>query len=92
MRGWFRQLKGVWLSYGMKFKSTRGGVEGLSFEEALLSGRPADGGLYVPQAVPKFSKAQFKDWASLTYPQLVEKFMHIYLEEDDVIQDEIKGS
>ncbi len=42
----------------MKFISTRGQAPKLSFEGAMLSGLARDGGLYVPETIPKFTKAE----------------------------------
>lgn len=40
----------------MKFKSTRGGVSGLSFQDAVLSGLADDEGLLIPETIPQVSK------------------------------------
>ncbi len=42
----------------MKYVSTRGQAPKLNFEGAMLSGLARDGGLYVPERFPKFTKAQ----------------------------------
>ena len=76
----------------MKFKSTRGGAAGVSFEEALLSGYPPDGGLYLPENLPHFSRTQLKAWSSLTYPQLVAKLLRIFIDEEEITDDEIAGN
>src|SRR5258708_6152699 len=47
----------------MRYVSTRGEAPVLGFDEVLLSGLARDGGLYVPEAWPKFSAA---DWRALT--------------------------
>ena len=44
----------------MKYISTRGQAPKLNFEGALLSGLALDGGLYVPERFPKFTKAQIR--------------------------------
>ena len=36
----------------MKYKSTRGGVKGLTFQEAVLTGLADDEGLLVPELIP----------------------------------------
>jgi threonine synthase len=40
----------------MKFISTRLAAPRLSFEEVVLQGLASDGGLYVPEFLPAFSK------------------------------------
>ncbi|MBM87461.1 MAG: threonine synthase [Gammaproteobacteria bacterium] len=55
----------------MRYISTRGGGSPQSFEEVLLTGLAKDGGLYVPESLPKISLAQMEAWGSLSYPELV---------------------
>ena len=47
----------------MKYISTRGKSPALDFNEILLAGLAPDGGLYVPEEIPKFSEAE------IIYPQ-----------------------
>ncbi|MEQ1789380.1 MAG: threonine synthase [Rickettsiales bacterium] len=54
----------------MKYISTRGTAPKLSFEEAVLAGLAADGGLYVPENVPTLSMAEIAALQSLSYPEL----------------------
>ncbi|MCS5588296.1 MAG: threonine synthase [Porticoccaceae bacterium] len=59
----------------MKYISTRGGVEPKSFEEVVLAGLAADGGLFVPQQLPEFSVEEIASWSGLSYQQLALKIM-----------------
>jgi len=54
----------------MKFISTRGDAPDLNFEEVVLAGLASDGGLYVPQTLPKFDQAEIASWAGLSYQEL----------------------
>jgi len=54
----------------MKFISTRGDAPPLNFEEVVLTGLASDGGLYVPEKLPSFSKAEIASWAGLDYQTL----------------------
>jgi len=54
----------------MKFISTRGDAPALSFEDVVLAGLASDGGLYVPESLPKFSKEEIASWADLSYQEL----------------------
>lgn len=40
----------------MNYSSTRGQEKNVSFENVLLNGLAKDGGLYVPDFIPKFDK------------------------------------
>ena len=75
----------------VKYRSTRGGVTGISFEAAVLSGFAPDGGLFLPDSLPRFSPDDFKSWASFTYPQLIEKFMRFFLPQNEATDQEISG-
>ncbi len=65
----------------MKYISTRQNSESLSlgFEDILLQGLAPDGGLYVPEFLPKFSPSQMKEMAKLSYPDLVYKIIHPFV-------------
>ena len=54
----------------MEYISTRGAAPSLDFEAVLLAGLAADGGLYVPRQLPRFSHARIAAMASLNYSQL----------------------
>ena len=44
----------------VKYRSTRGRQQGLSFEEVVLGGLATDGGLYVPEETPKISMEEIE--------------------------------
>jgi threonine synthase len=75
----------------MLYKSTRGGVSGLSFEEALFSGYAADGGLLVPETIPELSLETLKAWhsESLTYPQVVHRIIRLFVETHEISDAEL---
>ncbi|MGK0374472.1 MAG: threonine synthase [Arenicella sp.] len=64
----------------MKFISTRGDAPVLSFEEVVLAGLASDGGLYVPEKLPTFSKDEIASWAGLSYQQLAFKIIHPFID------------
>jgi threonine synthase len=59
----------------MKYISTRGGVEPKSFEEVVLTGLAEDGGLFVPEQLPKFSTEEIASWGELSYEELALKII-----------------
>lgn len=59
----------------MRYISTRGGAPALSFEDVLLAGLAPDGGLYLPDAVPRLSPGIFRAWRKLSYPDLAAAVM-----------------
>ena len=54
----------------MKYISTRGQSPALNFEEVLLTGLAPDGGLYVPESLPAFSREEIASWAGSSYTDL----------------------
>jgi threonine synthase len=63
----------------MKYISTRGQSPALNFEDVLLTGLAPDGGLYVPETLPKYSKEEIASWASLSYTDLAFKIVQPFV-------------
>ncbi|MCS6855265.1 MAG: threonine synthase [Elioraea sp.] len=59
----------------MRYVSTRGEAPALPFDEALLAGLAADGGLYVPEAWPELSPAEWRRLRGLDYPDLAAELL-----------------
>ena len=49
----------------MRYISTRGEAAPLGFEDVMLAGLAADGGLYVPEELPRFDVEEIAGWAAL---------------------------
>ncbi len=54
----------------MRYISTRGRAPVLDFQEAMLTGLARDGGLYVPQDVPRMADAEIAALAGLPYEEI----------------------
>ncbi len=54
----------------MKYISTRGAAPILAFEDVVLQGLAADGGLYVPEFLPEFSESKIAAMKKMSYPEL----------------------
>ncbi len=54
----------------MKYVSTRGQAPALTFDDVLLTGLARDGGLYLPASWPRFSAAEIRAMADLSYADL----------------------
>jgi threonine synthase len=63
----------------MKYSSTRGKERSISFENVLLNGLATDGGLYVPNKIPKLNKAEILKLSGLEYYELVHKITYDYV-------------
>ncbi|XP_078310780.1 threonine synthase-like 2 isoform X3 [Crassostrea virginica] len=68
----------------MKYKSTRGDVTGLTFEEALCTGYAEDGGILLPETIPKVDTNQLKSWANLSFIELAKKIIPMYVSEEEI--------
>jgi threonine synthase len=64
----------------MKYISTRGQAPALNFEEVLLTGLAPDGGLYVPETLPRFSLAEIASWSGLSYTELAFKIIQPFVD------------
>ena len=63
----------------MRYVSTRGAAPALGFEEVLLAGPAADGGLYVPESWPSLNAAEIRSFAGLPYAELAARIMRPFV-------------
>lgn len=63
----------------MRYISTRGQAPALNFEDVLLAGLASDGGLYVPENLPRFTQEEIASWAGLPYHELAFKVMQPFV-------------
>jgi threonine synthase len=63
----------------MRYISTRGKAPALNFEEVLLAGLATDGGLYVPENLPRFTQEEIASWAGLPYHELAFRIMRPFV-------------
>ncbi len=80
-------------SIGMRYVSTRGGADAANasprpFCDILLEGLAPDGGLYVPQTVPRVTEEALARWRHLPYPLLAFEILRLYV--DDIPEADLK--
>lgn len=68
----------------MRFVSSRGGVEPASFEEALLAGYCADGGLYVPETMPAMTAGWLARLAGADFATVAEATLRLWIAEEEI--------
>jgi threonine synthase len=73
----------------VKYISTRGQAPALNFEQVLLTGLASDGGLYVPQTLPTFSREEITAMAGLDYPGLAQKIITPFVQ-DCIPEDDLR--
>ncbi|MBS0583789.1 MAG: threonine synthase [Proteobacteria bacterium] len=66
----------------MNYISTRGNAPALGLSAALAAGLAADGGLYVPRSLPKFSPSDFDDCHDL--PRIAERLLEPFFAGDEL--------
>lgn len=72
----------------MRYVSTRGGVQGLSFSDAVMMGLADDGGLLVPETIPDVSK-DLAQLAGKGYVNLAAYVMGHFI--DDIPADDLRS-
>jgi len=61
----------------MKFISTRGQTDPVSFGEAVAIGLAPDGGLFLPETLPDLTP-RLAAWKGLSYPELCHQFLSLF--------------
>jgi threonine synthase len=74
------------------FCSSRGGVGRVSFQDALLSGYAADGGLFVPENTPPVDHTQLASWKGLPYVDLCKNILSMYITDEDIPKKTLEGT
>lgn len=65
----------------MKYISTRGGMAPQSFSDILLEGLAPDGGLAIPEQLPKLDAAALESWRGLSYADLAVKVLGLFADD-----------
>lgn len=63
----------------MNYISTRGSAQALSFQDAMLSGLARDGGLYVPETIPRMSAPEIAALAGQRYEDIAYAVMRPFV-------------
>lgn len=66
----------------MRYLSTRGGSPDVSLSEAIRAGLAPDGGLYVPEVIPRRHPGDFEGCVSL--PRTAERLLSPFFEDDEL--------
>ena len=66
----------------MNYSSTRGQEKNVSFENVLLNGLAKDGGLYVPDSIPKFDKNFIQNLKGVEYYKLVHEITYVFVKDE----------
>src|SRR5882762_4820557 len=72
----------------MRYVSTRGGAKPQPFTEILLEGLAPDGGLYLPEEIPKLSAAELASMRGMSYAELAFAILSKFA--DDIPSGDLK--
>ncbi len=74
----------------LQFVSNKGGGKSVDFETAILDGFAVDGGLYVPETLPKISQDQLEEWKGLGYVELAFEILSLFIDRSIISSEELK--
>ena len=72
------------------YRSTRGGQQVLTFEQAVMQGLATDRGLLVPENLPQFPAGGVEAFRGLSYEALALEIMSLYIGPEDIPKAELK--
>ncbi|KAF9078441.1 tryptophan synthase beta subunit-like PLP-dependent enzyme [Rhodocollybia butyracea] len=75
----------------MKYFSTRGGSEELSFEDTVLTGLAPNGGLYIPTSIPKLPGNWKNDWKEYSFIDLSVTVLSLFISRDEISESELRN-
>ncbi|KAI0752724.1 tryptophan synthase beta subunit-like PLP-dependent enzyme [Daedaleopsis nitida] len=75
----------------MKYFSTRGADQLLSFEETVLAGLAPDGGLYIPERIPTLPVDWQTAWKNHSFLELSVEVLSLYISSDEISKAELRA-
>ncbi len=72
----------------MNYISTRGGVSGIGFSDAVMMGLATDGGLLLPEGIPQLNRDTLEKWRHLPYQELAFEVMKLFA--TDITEEDLK--
>ena len=70
----------------MRYISTRGGISPISFKDAVMMGLATDGGLLLPEILPKIAPETLSRWQSHTFQELASEIFRLFIS-DIAVED-----
>lgn len=65
----------------MKYISTRGGIEPIGFQDAVMMGLARDGGLLLPESLPSIDRTTLNAWRNLPYQYLALEILSLFVDD-----------
>ncbi len=78
----------------MRYISTRGSIKPVSFSDAVMMGLAEDGGLLLPQNLPRVDMTTVNSWRNLPYQRLAFEVIRLFVDDIDplVLEELIESS
>jgi threonine synthase len=73
----------------MHYVSTRDSEKSYNFKDIVISGTAIDGGLYIPNYIPKVNKEILANWKKLSYIDLAVEIISLFI--NDINKNDIKS-
>ncbi|KAH9834723.1 tryptophan synthase beta subunit-like PLP-dependent enzyme [Rhodofomes roseus] len=74
----------------MRYFSTRGAEQLLSFEETVLTGLAPNGGLYIPERIPSLPADWEERWRDYSFQDLSVEILSLYISPSEISHDELR--
>lgn len=74
----------------IQYVSTTGGIEPVGFDEAVLQGFAADGGLFVPDEIPVIDQTRLEALSGLTFQELAFELTSLYIDPSIIPPHDLK--
>ena len=74
----------------IKFVSTTGGIDPVGFDEAVLQGFAADGGLFVPDRIPVLDREQLQAFSTLSFQDLAFELVSLYIDPSIIPRQDLR--
>ena len=74
----------------MLYSSTRGNDKNINFVQVMLNGLAKDGGLYIPNKIPKISQKKLQELRTLSYVDLAYEVTKEFVVSKDISREEYK--
>jgi threonine synthase len=71
----------------MKYYSTKNKKTRVSLKEAVLQGMPCDGGLYMPESIPRFNQEEMAEMQNMNLKEIAAKVLYEFVSEDISLDD-----
>lgn len=74
----------------IRYVSTKGTIQPVDFDQAVLQGFAEDGGLFVPEEIPKISKQKLSELSQMSYSDLAFEMLTLFIHPKIIPQEDLK--